>query len=142
MTLKDDVLILVILAIYVSKFSFWKFIFDLVLTLRAFVANMSYAKILAFGTPNPKIWASWGVLYLKFFCNMLQCNLKFKSTLFTNLITYIIFLFMMGPLYFLLTFFFLPSVSLFSCPTISPFSLSLLHVTASLFDKTQARALS
>ena len=55
LTLKDNVLILVILAIYVSKFSFWQFIFDLVLTLRAFVASMSYAKILAFGTPNPKI---------------------------------------------------------------------------------------
>ena len=54
---------------------------------------------------------------LNFFCNMLQCNLKFKSAPFTNLIIYIIFLFMMGPLSFLLTFFFLPFVTSFPCPT-------------------------
>jgi len=59
---------------------------------------------------------------------MLQCNLKFESALFTNLIIYIIFLFKIGQLSFFLTFFFLSSISSFPCLTnFYSLSLSLSH---------------
>ena len=80
---------------------------------------------------------------------MLQYALKFESVLFTFTIIYIIFLFSLGPLPLSPHLLFLPSVSSFlrrivSALSLTSFlcSLSLLHITASLSDKTQAGASS
>ena len=46
---------------------------------QASVLGVPYVKFLAFGTPNPKIWASWGVLYAKKFGTPLQYHLKYET---------------------------------------------------------------
>ena len=85
---------------------------------------------------------------------MLQYALIFESVLFTFTIIYITFLFSLGPLPLSPHLLFLPSIS--SSPSLKcisslsltsflcslSLSLSLLHVTASLSDKTQAGASS
>ena len=80
---------------------------------------------------------------------MLQYALKFESILFTFTIIYITFLFSLGPFPLSPHLLFLPSVSSFlrrivSALSLTSFlcSLSLLHITTSLFDKTQAGASS
>ena len=82
---------------------------------------------------------------------MLQYALKFESVLFTFTIIYITFLFSLGPLPLSPQLLFLPSVSSFLHRNVYALSLtsflcslsiSLLHVTASLSDETQAEASS
>ena len=80
---------------------------------------------------------------------MLQYALKFESVLFTFTIIYITFLFSLGPLPLSPHLLFLPSVCSFlhrivSALSLTSFlcSLSLLHITASLSDETQAGASS
>ena len=89
-----------------------------------------------------------------FLLNMLQYTLKFESALFTFIIIYI-YIFIHDRLTFFSSYLFLSSLCLLisfldqyllslspPCSTISLLSLLLLHVTASLFDKTQAGASS
>ena len=80
---------------------------------------------------------------------MLQYALKFESVLFTFTIIYITFLFSLGPLPLSSHLLFPPSVSSFLHQIVFALSLtsflcslSLLHVTASLSDETQAKASS
>ena len=74
---------------------------------------MSYAKFLAFGTPNPKKKPHEMFYMCHFFLNILQYALKFASALFTFIIIYITFLFMRGPLPLSPHLLFISSVSLF-----------------------------
>ena len=67
-----------------------------------------------------------------------QCYLIFETTLFTDCKPYIIFFIQWGPLSFLLCLSHFRSLF----HHFSAFSLPLLDVSASLFDKTQARASS
>ena len=80
---------------------------------------------------------------------MLQYALKFESVLFTFTIIYITFLFSLGPLLLSPHLLFLPSICSFLhrivyALSLTSFlcSLSLLHITASLSDETQAGASS
>ena len=80
---------------------------------------------------------------------MLQYTFKFESVLFTFTIIYITFLFLLGPLPLSPHLLFLPSVSSFLLRIVSTLSLtsflcflSLLHITASLSDETQAEVSS
>ena len=59
--------------------------------LRASIAGVPYAKFLAFGTPNPKIWASWGVSNTKNFGTPLQYHLKYEPVQTTIEKIYILF---------------------------------------------------
>ena len=108
---------------------------------------MPNAKYLAHQTPKYELYH---VFYMCHFFETCYSTLsKFESVLFTFTIIYITFLFSLGPLPLSPHLLFLPSFCSFlhrivSALSLTSFlcSLSLLHITASLFDETQAGASS